>query len=368
MFFSWKTILIGLGSLLCFIWGFYTIYEHQGIRSQTFQEYQYSIITIIFLRWFLTLIRDTTEQTTKWLKKLLIMIVMYLLTVIFIKPSFNFSQAEFLIFYISVVWTIYSANSIYPQTKKIWIGIWGGVIGIMLIHNFLFIFRNTPDFLYFYDTIPYTVYNLSSVEDLHYPDTLSIISPNTTKTIPLKTNHTIALDKNQTYVLNYHSQSGYTDNIIVIQTPSWHILEIFPMSSIKLTTESQTPTWEVKYWQIREIKLDSRPSNEFIETLQNKYLKWQKNFIMSYLPPAFQSSENLQFLASRYSTWISNNIPFYHTYKKNIEIYKNYIVANYKNPFPKSWIERSSIKKHQKIWREKTDTLHKLRTNLSTRF
>lgn len=365
---SIKTIAIGIGSYICFILSFYLIYKHQGVRWATFEEYQYPIIILSCLWLLLPFVREPKDNPTRSLKTILLLIAIYLLLLIFIKPTFNFTHREFVCFYLLWIATLHSAMSLSPQRKKIWTLLGASLIILMLVHQFLFVYRKVPDFSHWYEQTPYLLHIPPLEKDQFYSDNLSLSSAQSNKIIPLQGAATHILHKGQDYHLQYHSHSPDPAHSLLVQAPSGFILQIFPQTILTINTSDITPTRTLQRGKVLSISIEETSSDPFLHNLQSSYHQQQQYFILSSLPTLFQTSSKLQYLSYHYSLWISQHIPFYHSYQLPLQHYRPYLNISTFPSTLKGESNRSMLKKHQKIWREKTNTLHSLRSSFSTRF
>lgn len=299
-------------------------FQYENLQSRFLN---YSIIFILFsLIWFiLPILGHKQDKKNILLKNILLIIEGYLILVMLIKPELNFSQWEFIIFYLSCVWIYISTFDYIPLTRylKLWLSL-STLVFMMSIEIFM-IYRKPLNLSEFIESRNYYLHYLNTdSEDSLY----SIIDRSTSQQQKKRTqsqNFSFILPYNESQNIQY---SLLTDNrnfkdssILVIQDPSWNLFEISPQSKLSFSTITKTLNYQLYYGKIKKISLDSFIQNETLSSLQNNYKEQLSLFVKKKIPLLFSSNQKLEEISFIYTKWLANWNPFY---QKNGNIAEEY--------------------------------------------
>lgn len=321
---------------------------------------QHSIKWILISVFWLILgvIWKRKDENTQTLKKILLIIEIYLFLLIFIQSGSNFSQGEFLIFYLSGVWITYEA--LYPRTekrKRIFLMSCYGIINLFLLSIALFMpWRNGFSQQDFVNQQDYSLYIISNTPPQKNFYTISLKTPSSFETFQLLSwIQQKTLDKNSDFSLLFSSLTYNPEEKLLIQDPNWNLLEIFPQSEISFSTYNTTLTYKKQWWKV-EWHPQKRLFPPKLKIFQNNYQALKRNFAVSQLPVPFQSNSKLQQISWTYTERLWKIFPF--RYGNSLKNYKTFLP--YLNL---SWSEKKYFKTHTlqiihsttKIWEEKTN-------------
>lgn len=330
------------------------------------------IFTQHYIKWILILIFwvilgfiwKSKNKNTQILKKIFLIVEIYLFLLIFIQSESNFSQGEFLIFYLSGMWIYY--ETFYPRTekrKKIFLMSCYGIINLFFLSIALFIQWKKPfDEQKFLNQQNYSLYLISN--ETPYKNYYTINLKNSLASESLQLLSWIqqkTLDKNSEFTLLFSSLKNNLEQKVLIKDPSWNLLEIFPQSEISFSTYDTTLIYKKQWWKIKWYPQESIFPKKF-KNFQKNYKKLKKNFALSQLPVRFRSNTKLQKISRIYTERLWKIFPFW--YKNALENFQTFL------PYLSfSWVSKNYnqtnilkiLRSTTKIWEEKINKWNKYR-------
>lgn len=307
-----NSFFISLGSA---IWIAFVLWITQGFwldNELIFAEHSLKWILISVFWLFLWAIWSTKETNTQWLKKILIVIEIYLFLLIFIQSGSNFSQGEFLLLYLSGVGICYEA--LYPRWEKwkkwVLVTIYSLVIFFIISIATLVHWRNPLDEQEFTKQQNYYLYLL--VEDIppHRSYSISLDENSSIKHFQLNTwiqKH--LLDKDSTFSLLFSSYLSTWNQRLLIQDPSWNLLALFPQSKLTFSTFGNHLTYTTQWGKTERYDKDEVFSGSF-SSFQKNYQELKEHFVHSKFPSWFISNPKLQVLSWHFTQGLWKVFPF----------------------------------------------------------
>ena len=358
----WKSTLIWLisyGILLL------VIYISSNTGFPLLDMGQNNLLFFLFFSFFwfiLSLLRNTKDQNTNYLKIWLIIAEIYIILYLIIKPQTNFTISEFLVRYSSLLLLFFGATLKQKILKISWLLTWIFLNLLMRSINFLMIYRQEAPINEFIDNQDYQLIFSTHNTEL-FPSKLELKFQNSwTQSILLDSSKTLSLKRGENYTISYESQSISWEEVAIIISPIWEILQIPAQSLLSLSTHKTNITFNFKInsWTFFSEKEISKIPE--LQILQENYHQDLKEYIIKSLPNIFQNNSKLQHISYQYTKWLAR---FFWTYQNNYEYAKSYLpylnLPKEKKNWPDLWDSgRSSLKNNLLKWWNKSETKYQI--------
>ena len=364
----WKSTLIWLisyGILLLVIY----ISSNTGFPLLDMGENNLLFFLFFSFFWFiLSLLRNTKDQNTNYLKIWLIIAEIYIILYLIIKPQTNFTISEFLVRYSSLLLLFFGATSKQKILKISWLLTWIFLNLLIRSINFLMIYRQEAPINEFIDNQDYQLIFSTHNTEL-FPSKLELKSQKSwTQSILLDSSKTLSLKRGENYTISYESQSISWEEVAIIISPIWEILQIPAQSLLSLSTDNTNITFNFKInsWTFFSEKEISKIPE--LQILQENYHQDLKEYIIKSLPNIFQNNSKLQHISYQYTKWLAR---FFWTYQNNYEYAKSYLpylnLPKEQKNWPDLWdSDRSSLKNNLLKWWNKSETKYQIKNSSKT--
>ena len=364
----WKSTLIWLisyGILLLVIY----ISSNTGFPLLDMGENNLLFFLFFSFFWFiLSLLRNTKDQNTNYLKIWLIIAEIYIILYLIIKPQTNFTISEFLVRYSSLLLLFFGATSKQKILKISWLLTWIFLNLLIRSINFLIIYRQEAPINEFIDNQDYQLIFSTHNTEL-FPSKLELKSQKSwTQSILLDSSKTLSLKRGENYTIYYESQSISWEEVAIIISPIWEILQIPAQSLFSLSTDNTNITFNFKInsWTFFSEKEISKIPE--LQILQENYHQDLKEYIIKSLPNIFQNNSKLQHISYQYTKWLAR---FFWTYQNNYEYAKSYLpylnLPKEQKNWPDLWdSDRSSLKNNLLKWWNKSETKYQIKNSSKT--
>ena len=364
----WKSTLIWLisyGILLL------VIYISSNTGFPLLDMGQNNLLFFLFFSFFwfiLSLLRNTKDQNTNYLKIWLIIAEIYIILYLIIKPQTNFTISEFLVRYSSLLLLFFGATLKQKILKISWLLTWIFLNLLMRSINFLMIYRQESPINEFIDNQDYQLIFSTHNTEL-FPSKLELKFQNSwTQSILLDSSKTLSLKRGENYTISYESQSISWEEVAIIISPIWEILQIPAQSLLSLSTHKTNITFNFKInsWTFFSEKEISKIPE--LQILQENYHQDLKEYIIKSLPNIFQNNSKLQHISYQYTKWLAR---FFWTYQNNYEYAKSYLpylnLPKEQKNWPDLWdSDRSSLKNNLLKWWNKSETKYQIKNSSKT--
>lgn len=364
----WKSTLIWLisyGILLL------VIYISSSTGFPLLDMGQNNLLFFLFFSFFwfiLSLLRNTKDQNTNYLKIWLIVAEVYIILYLMIKPYTNFTINEFIIRYSSLLLLFFWATSKQKTLKILWVVLWIWLNLLMRSINFLMIYRQEAPINEFINNQDYQLILLVHNSEL-FSSKLQLKSPKSwTQSILLDSSKTLSLKKWENYTMTYESQSISWEELALIVSPLGEILQIPPQSFLTLSTEKNAINFnfQINSWTYFSEKNQNNIPE--IRELQENYHQDLESYIIKSLPTAFQNNSRLQDISYQYIKWLAK---LFWTYQNNYEYAKSYLPYLDLPKEQKNWADlwdsdRSSLKNNILKWWNKSETKYQIKNSSKT--
>lgn len=364
----WKSTLIWLisyGILLL------VIYISSNTGFPLLDMGQNNLLFFLFFSFFwfiLSLLRNTKDQNTNYLKIWLIIAEIYIILYLIIKPQTNFTISEFLVRYSSLLLLFFGATLKQKILKISWLLTWIFLNLLMRSINFLMIYRQEAPINEFIDNQDYQLIFSTHNTEL-FPSKLELKFQNSwTQSILLDSSKTLSLKRGENYTISYESQSISWEEVAIIISPIWEILQIPAQSLLSLSTHKTNITFNFKInsWTFFSEKEISKIPE--LQILQENYHQDLKEYIIKSLPNIFQNNSKLQHISYQYTKWLAR---FFWTYQNNYEYAKSYLpylnLPKEQKNWPDLWdSDRSSLKNNLLKWWNKSETKYQIKNSSKT--
>lgn len=364
----WKSTLIWLisyGILLL------VIYISSSTGFPLLDMGQNNLLFFLFFSFFwfiLSLLRNTKDQNTNYLKIWLIVAEVYIILYLMIKPYTNFTINEFIIRYSSLLLLFFWATSKQKTLKILWVVLWIWLNLLMRSINFLMIYRQEAPINEFINNQDYQLILLVHNSEL-FSSKLQLKSPKSwTQSILLDSSKTLSLKKWENYTMTYESQSIIWEELALIVSPLGEILQIPPQSFLTLSTEKNAINFnfQINSWTYFSEKNQNNIPE--IRELQENYHQDLESYIIKSLPTAFQNNSRLQDISYQYIKWLAK---LFWTYQNNYEYAKSYLPYLDLPKEQKNWADlwdsdRSSLKNNILKWWNKSETKYQIKNSSKT--
>ena len=368
IFEHWKSTLIWLisyGILLL------VIYISSNTGFPLLDMGQNNLLFFLFFSFFwfiLSLLRNTKDQNTNYLKIWLIIAEIYIILYLMIKPYTNFTINEFIIRYSSLLLLFFWATSKQKTLKIIWVVLWIWLNLLMRSINFLMIYRQEAPINEFIDNQDYQLILLVHNPEL-FPSKLELKSKKSwTQSILLNSSKTFSLKRWENYSITYESQSVSWEELVLIVSPIWEILQIPAQSLLSLSTHKTNISFDfgINSWTFFSEKEISKIPE--LKILQENYHQDLKEYIIKSLPNIFQNNSRLQDISYQYIKWLAK---YFWVYLENYQYAKSYLpyldLAKEQKNWPDLWdSDRSSLKNNILKWWDKSETKYKIKNSIKT--
>ena len=364
----WKSTLIWLISYWILL---LVIYTSSSTGFPILDMGQNNLLFFLFFSFFwfiLSLLRNTKDQNTNYLKIWLIIAEIYIILYLIIKPQTNFTISEFLVRYSSLLLLFFGATSQQKILKTSWLLTWIFLNLLMRSINFLMIYRQEAPINEFIDNQDYQLIFSTHNTEL-FPSKLELKSQkNWTQSILLNSSKTLSLKRWENYTISYESQSISWEELAIIISPIGEILQIPAQSLLSLSTHNTNITFDFKInsWTFFSEKEISKIPE--LQILQENYNEDLKEYIIKSLPNIFQNNPKLQNISYQYTKWLAR---FFWTYQNNYEYAKSYLPYIDLPKEQKNWSDlwdsdRSSLKNNLLKWRNKSETKFQIKNSSKT--
>lgn len=361
MYWERKTILLWLGSYIGTAF-FFRLQRRMNQISQDFIHQYTSILLGISILWILlTFIQNTKDNNTKKLKSISIFFWSYLISILLIKPSLNLNHIEFFIWYYSSYSLFNSLGEVSSLKKRIKIWFFMLILLFLLSINFFMIYRKPADKESFFKNEKYQLF--SNKEDRsEYPDFLKITTENISKKIPLPPKKNQVLNKDKNYVLEYQSTDYNSNNRLLLSSPKWELLKIFPQSKLYLSTTNNSfkySTTRGKTKILLKWKNKENNNNSDFWSFFHNYDKRLQKYILNQLPLNYQKNWELQRYSYNYTLFLWTYLPFYQKNKEYAKSFKPYLLNSSITKRENKPYNRENTYRNWNIWLWKTNNIKK---------
>jgi len=364
----WKSTLIWLISYWILL---LVIYTSSSTGFPILDMGQNNLLFFLFFSFFwfiLSLLRNTKDQNTNYLKIWLIIAEIYIILYLIIKPQTNFTISEFLVRYSSLLLLFFGATSKQKILKISWLLTWIFLNLLMRSINFLMIYRQEAPINEFMDNQDYQLIFSTHNTEL-FPSKLELKFQNSwTQSILLDSSKTLSLKRGENYTISYESQSISWEEVAIIISPIWEILQIPAQSLLSLSTHKTNITFNFKInsWTFFSEKEISKIPE--LQILQENYHQDLKEYIIKSLPNIFQNNSKLQHISYQYTKWLAR---FFWTYQNNYKYAKSYLpylnLPKEQKNWPDLWdSDRSSLKNNLLKWWNKSETKYQIKNSSKT--
>lgn len=320
-------------------------------------------ILIAIIRPLIGLLRNTKEKNSQFLKKVVIALEIYLFLLIFLQPWTNFSQGEFLIFYLCLVGI--TNETLSPNIKKRKsksLIIFYTIVSVFMISIALFMRYREP--INKNEIINQKEYQLiiKISPDLNtYYTKIYLTEKWKARLISIPIGiQKILLEKNTEYQIEFFSQDQNKNSRILIQDPEGNLIQIFSQTAIQFSTNKNKITFIDSQNKALFYEKETTQNPEEITSFQKNYqedIKWE---ILKKIPSRGRKNEKFQKRSLQYTNFLAKFLPF--QYKKNAEYakeYSTYYQLSQKNEYEKVENQIDLIKNNTKIWSEKINSRNK---------
>lgn len=359
----WKSTLIWLISYWILLLVIY-ISSSTGFPLLDMGENNLLFFLFFSFFWFiLSLLRNTKDQNTNYLKIWLIVAEVYIILYLMIKPQTNFTVNEFLVRYNSLLLLFFGAISKQKTLKILWLLLWIWLNLLMRSINFLMIYRQEAPINEFIDNQDYQLIFSTHNTEL-FPSKLELKSQKSwTQSILLDSSRTLSLKKWENYTITYRSQSITGEELVLIVSPLGEILQIPPQSFLTLSTEKSAINFDFQINSWTYFSEKNQNDMPEIRKLQENYHQDLKSYIIKSLPTAFQNNSRLQDISYQYIKWLAKYLWVYQENYQYAESYLPYLDLPKKQKSRSySWdSDRSSLKNNLLKWRNNSETKAKIK-------
>lgn len=342
------TLLIFIGILW---WGviflFFSISQYSNII--TFN--QWIILFIFSLLWILLgIIWNSKDHNTKYLKKIIIILEIYLLGLVLIQPYINFSQGEFATLILSGVALFQLSNK--KNTKNRILSFLVFLIILQLLAtSFLMIYRSSlsRDSINLLDFPSIKIITKESLNtDKWY---FEIIDQDLTSKkryyFSTQWEQTIHLSKDGNYHFIFALQY-YSDLFqVFLLHPQGEILQFFPQSEIKITTTPSSFISQDQKGRVDHYQLFNTSNNPTIKQLQESFEYDNTKNLLWDLPNYLFNNPKIAKMSKYFTKYLAQIYPFF--YQKNWKYfleYEEYLTIEESNTKNKISPTSEGIKNH----------------------
>lgn len=334
-----RSFLLGLVSyIVIFSFLLITHFYYQDLSGRLSQFW--FVFLCFSLCWILlAFLREKNDSY--YIKNSILIIEIYLILLMLIKPGLNFTHWEFIIRYLSAVWIFLSIFD-YDQTAR---------IVKIIISSIVFIFMSSLQFLMIYSVAPNEeefvkqqspiVYFLTTNSNNNEYFEIKLTSKYDKKLWNTKENFSTILRLNEESIISYYQSNDSwkkleDQNLLIIQDQKGNFYRIFPQSQIAIYPHWNNITLTNQIWKYSTMNINTNENS--LLSLSTDYIKKKNDFFIKKLPYLFQSNKKLQKLSYHYTKLIAKILPFYQENSKIADSYYSLFFVN------NSWNIWQSIK------------------------
>lgn len=324
-----RSFLLGLVSyIVIFSFLLITHFYYQDLSGRLSQFW--FVFLCFSLCWILlAFLREKNDSY--YIKNSILIMEIYLILLMLIKPGLNFTHWEFIIRYLSAVWIFLSIFD-YDQTAR---------IVKIIISSIVFIFMSSLQFLMIYSVAPNEeefvkqqspiVYFLTTNSNNNEYFEIKLTSKYDKKLWNTKENFSTILRLNEESIISYYQSNDSwkkleDQNLLIIQDQKGNFYRIFPQSQIAIYPHWNNITLTNQIWKYSTMNINTNESS--LLSLSTDYIKKKNDFFIKKLPYLFQSNKKLQKLSYHYTKLIAKILPFYQENSKIADSYYSLFFVN----------------------------------------
>lgn len=324
-----RSFLLGLVSyIVIFSFLLITHFYYQDLSGRLSQFW--FVFLCFSLCWILlAFLREKNDSY--YIKNSILIIEIYLILLMLIKPGLNFTHWEFIIRYLSAVWIFLSIFD-YDQTAR---------IVKIIISSIVFIFMSSLQFLMIYSVAPNEeefvkqqspiVYFLTTNSNNNEYFEIKLTSKYDKKLWNTKENFSTILRLNEESIISYYQSNDSwkkleDQNLLIIQDQKGNFYRIFPQSQIAIYPHWNNITLTNQIWKYSTMNINTNETS--LLSLSTDYIKKKNDFFIKKLPYLFQSNKKLQKLSYHYTKLIAKILPFYQENSKIADSYYSLFFVN----------------------------------------
>lgn len=334
-----RSFLLGLVSyIVIFSFLLITHFYYQDLSGRLSQFW--FVFLCFSLCWILlAFLREKNDSY--YIKNSILIIEIYLILLMLIKPGLNFTHWEFIIRYLSAVWIFLSIFD-YDQTARIVKIIISSIVFIFMSSlQFLMIYRLAPNEEEFVKQQSPIVYFLTTNSNNNEYFEIKLTSKYDKKLWNTKENFSTILRLNEESIISYYQSNDSWNkledqNLLIIQDQKGNFYRIFPQSQIAIYPHWNNITLTNQIWKYSTMNINTNENS--LLSLSTDYIKKKNDFFIKKLPYLFQSNKKLQKLSYHYTKLIAKILPFYQENSKIADSYYSLFFVN------NSWNIWQSIK------------------------
>ena len=358
-----KPFLISIASL-CGIFLFLVVSNGLGFGMEALFG-EHLVVWILFgIFWLLGgALWETTDQNTKFFKKLLIIAEVYLFLLIFVQPGINLSWLEFLVLYGAGYGIVYEVMTFRAQKWQtvFFSSCYGVIVALMVSIAALMWWRQPFDeeqFITQQWSFLFTVFDGTLVPSY---TTILLKSPMSEKVISASTkSQTFLLDKNTDYLLQFASQQEEEHNFIVLQDQEGNLIKVGPQSQLRFSTHASNFSLQEQKGRVAFFGTGELLPPELME-FRDRYQAREKAAALALLPAGLKSNPTFQRWSIRFTSSLAKVFPFwYGENAKYIESYLPYLGLSATQK-QHGKVDYSILKSTWKLWTEKANHKEKYR-------
>lgn len=324
-----RSFLLGLVSyIVIFSFLLITHFYYQDLSGRLSQFW--FVFLCFSLCWILlAFLREKNDSY--YIKNSILIMEIYLILLMLIKPGLNFTHWEFIIRYLSAVWIFLSIFD-YDQTAR---------IVKIIISSIVFIFMSSLQFLMIYSVAPNEeefvkqqspiVYFLTTNSNNNEYFEIKLTSKYDKKLWNTKENFSTILRLNEESIISYYQSNDSwkkleDQNLLIIQDQKGNFYRIFPQSQIAIYPHWNNITLTNQIWKYSTMNINTNETS--LLSLSTDYIKKKNDFFIKKLPYLFQSNKKLQKLSYHYTKLIAKILPFYQENSKIADSYYSLFFVN----------------------------------------
>lgn len=324
-----RSFLLGLVSyIVIFSFLLITHFYYQDLSGRLSQFW--FVFLCFSLCWILlAFLREKNDSY--YIKNSILIIEIYLILLMLIKPGLNFTHWEFIIRYLSAVWIFLSIFD-YDQTARIVKIIISSIVFIFMSSlQFLMIYRLAPNEEEFVKQQSPIVYFLTTNSNNNEYFEIKLTSKYDKKLWNTKENFSTILRLNEESIISYYQSNDSwkkleDQNLLIIQDQKGNFYRIFPQSQIAIYPHWNNITLTNQIWKYSTMNINTNETS--LLSLSTDYIKKKNDFFIKKLPYLFQSNKKLQKLSYHYTKLIAKILPFYQENSKIADSYYSLFFVN----------------------------------------
>lgn len=324
-----RSFLLGLVSyIVIFSFLLITHFYYQDLSGRLSQFW--FVFLCFSLCWILlAFLREKNDSY--YIKNSILIMEIYLILLMLIKPGLNFTHWEFIIRYLSAVWIFLSIFD-YDQTARIVKIIISSIVFIFMSSlQFLMIYRLAPNEEEFVKQQSPIVYFLTTNSNNNEYFEIKLTSKYDKKLWNTKENFSTILRLNEESIISYYQSNDSWNkledqNLLIIQDQKGNFYRIFPQSQIAIYPHWNNITLTNQIWKYSTMNINTNETS--LLSLSTDYIKKKNDFFIKKLPYLFQSNKKLQKLSYHYTKLIAKILPFYQENSKIADSYYSLFFVN----------------------------------------